>query len=290
MLFSIEDARKILSRTPFLMGMMAVMGVSFFLSSMFELSAKQLLTTMAITGGIGFATGMYFMYRVQSGARPTFLYMTYFTFMFLVLLSGGIVGLPGRVLGRSDLSWIAFAVHIFLMLISLVAGMYREAKALGMLNSKSASAWRSSLEQYIDYGNGRIDPAVRASLRAPKPSKKMSWMSGMTGYTGALAVNIYWLFEFYGGGGNNAAYFIAPLMTGIFFYLNLTGIGPCLLRLLLICKLEREAGHNFVTTDFEKIQELRRTFFLSRWLMKDYGSIKAVLPVRRSTARSGERK
>lgn len=52
--------------------------------------------------------------------------------------------------------------------------------------------------------------------------------------------------------------------------LNLKQFGPAFLRLLLVRRLEKEAGRPFVNADYEQIQELRRTFFLSRWLMRDY--------------------
>jgi hypothetical protein len=206
-----------------------------------------------------------------------------------ILLGGGVVAMPGWVLQRPELSWLAFYGHMLLLLISLIAGMYREAKALGMLDSQTAMAWRSTLEQYINYETGRIDPAVKISNLACEPSEK-GWVSAMKWFGGALGVNVYWLFEYYGGGGSNAAFFVAPIATGAFAYVDWKFIGPIILRLLLVRNLEKDTGRRFINADFAQIQELRRTFFLSRWLMKDYVSTKAVLPVRRSTVRSGKRK
>jgi hypothetical protein len=86
----------------------------------------------------------------------------------------------------------------------------------------------------------------------------------------AIGVNIPLLFQIYGGGRNNAIFLAVPLMTVTFTYINLKIFGPGLTRIFLLRKIEKEQGYRFQNADYEKIQELRRGFFLSRWLMKDY--------------------
>jgi hypothetical protein len=55
-------------------------------------------------------------------------------------------------------------------------------------------------------------------------------------------------------------------------YINIKTSGPQLAILYVLLKHEIKTKRRFVNADYEEIQNLRRTFFLSRWLMKDYQS------------------
>ncbi len=88
--------------------------------------------------------------------------------------------------------------------------------------------------------------------------------------TAAMGANIPILFQIYTGARNNVIFLAVPLIIGVFAYLSIKTLGPKIACLWLLRKYEKQTGRCFVNADYEKIQELRRTFFLSRWLMKDY--------------------
>lgn len=77
------------------------------------------------------------------------------------------------------------------------------------------------------------------------------------------------LFQIYTGNRQNAI-FLSPLSTLAMSYMVFKTIGPAHVRIFLLRKIEKEQGFRFQNADYEKIQELRRGFFLAKWLMKDY--------------------
>lgn len=85
-----------------------------------------------------------------------------------------------------------------------------------------------------------------------------------------MVVNIPLFFDIYFGSRNNLIFIVMPVMIGMFAYFGFKIIGPRIAKLCVLRQYEKQTGRCFVNTDYEKIQELRRTFFLSRWLMKDY--------------------
>jgi hypothetical protein len=63
------------------------------------------------------------------------------------------------------------------------------------------------------------------------------------------------------------------MFIAVFSYMNVKVVGPKIACLYLLRKYEKQTGRRFVNADYEKIQDLRRRFFLSRWLMKDYRAV-----------------
>ena len=60
------------------------------------------------------------------------------------------------------------------------------------------------------------------------------------------------------------------MVIGCASYINIAVMGPMLMRIVFLRKLEKEQGYRFANADYERIQELRRHFRFARWLMKDY--------------------
>lgn len=160
----------------------------------------------------------------------------------------------------------AFGVNTFCIAASVLGGMYREALRLELRKKGSPPPWKAKLAEYVDYSKHRIIPNKTNSIRTDGDS----WTRYGPLIIMAGPANFSLFFEYFGGGRNNGIFLVAPLLAGVFSYLNLKKFGPAFLRLLLVRSLEKEAGRPFVNADYEQIQELRRTFFLSRWLMKDY--------------------
>ena len=168
-------------------------------------------------------------------------------------------------MGRPDLVWLAFLAYAFCVLLSVSVGMHTEAQRIGWKGPQRSSMgwWREELDRHIDYAARRVSPSLTAQKPPRFPIKHPALILG-------AGVNIPLLFELYGGGRNNAVFLAALLATPAVMYMNVKTLGPTLLRLLLLSKLETEVGYRFQNADYEQIQELRRGFFLARWLMKDY--------------------
>jgi hypothetical protein len=121
----------------------------------------------------------------------------------------------------------------------------------------------------------RFSKQIDQSGRKFKPSlgEGSSTSGSVTSSFAILAIgvtNIPLMFELFTSSRNNVMFLAAPVLLGTCIYVNITSAGPQLLNCILIRKIEKHQGFRFINADFEKIQELRRSFFLARWLMKDY--------------------
>ncbi|MDY0096681.1 MAG: hypothetical protein RBT80_28610 [Candidatus Vecturithrix sp.] len=163
---------------------------------------------------------------------------------------------------RSDLRILALSVNVLFLACALLAGMYFEAKGLNFFGG--ANHWREEIDKYINYPKHEVSPSLTGDTANYREIKHPYILLGIG------IANVPLLFELYGGGKVNAIFLAAPGMTLILSYLNFRTIGPALTRLLLLRRIEKEVGYRFQNADYEQIQELRRGFFLARWLMKDY--------------------
>ncbi len=276
MLLSIENARKSLPNCWFTMSGMNVAAAALFFVPLFEdLPTRHLLILLGIAACTGLVTGLYLKYRSACGTATAFFGLFYFLLTLPFLFAGG--GAAGAVwmAGRPDLCWPAFYANAFFMALALLGGMYREAKNLEWWGTNTSDRWKSKLEKHIDYSKYQIIPGSVTTSSVGEDR----WTKYGPLILAAGPANFALLFELYGGGRNNTIFIAAPIMTGVLAYLNLRYLGPAYTRLLLLRKLEKESGRRFVNADLEQIQELRRTFFLSRWLMKDYKSSRPIQPI-----------
>ena len=179
---------------------------------------------------------------------------------------GGAAAAAVSIASQPELRWYAFTTNFFCMIISLMAGMYAEARILGYRDSDSSSPWQKNIERYVDYSKYQILAVL--PLSSAEEEKRLQSIRFSVIAVGTA--NIPLLFQIYLGGSGNAIFLVVPVLTGTFAYINIKNFGPGLLRLLLLKKIEKIHGRRFNNADLEQIQELRRTFFLSRWLMKDY--------------------
>jgi len=219
------------------------------------------LIVTAIGALLGLVQGLYVTFR----AKFTSLYSTvvplYIISQLEILFFGSIASETLLKAGRPDLRWFAFNTNALCMVLAFMIGMLVEARRLGVLTKEDG--WRREIEKCLNYSKRTVMPA--STENPGKINYNDAIWIGVIG-----AVNIPLLFQIYGGGRDNAIFLAAPLGIIAASYLNLKTIGPALLRILLLRKIEKEQGFRFQNADYEKIQELRRGFFLAHWLMKDY--------------------
>lgn len=271
MLLSIARARVALSLFWLSVAGTTAAALAMFLFPLFggQLPTVQMLLATVVAALIGLMLGSFLTYRSTFDSSYGVGVFVYWIILMELLAAGGAAALAAQVGGRPDLLWFAFVANAFCMVLSLLGGMYREAKALGWRLGDVSHPWRESLEKYIDYSKSQVRPELtNGATDQTSVIKSPMWIVAVG------ATNIPLLFELFAGGRNNAIFLVVPVLTGTLAYVNVKTIGPGLVRLLLLRKLEKAAGRRFVNADIEQIQDLRRGFFLSRWLMKDFAVAK----------------
>jgi len=144
---------------------------------------------------------------------------------------------------------------------TLLVSILLEAMRLKLLIGESR--WREEIEKYLDYSKRLVSPTLTTRAAMPTSINTICM-------TAAIGVNIPLMFQLLSGSRDNAIFLAAPLGMVTFAYINLKTFGPGITRIFLLRKIEKEQGYRFQNADYEKIQELRRGFFLAKWLMKDY--------------------
>ena len=256
----------VLAKSPIMISGFNMMAVAAFMFPTFSmLPARAILAIMVIVGLIGLPVGMYAKYRAAFATSFSCIYIPYFLFGVEFLFFGGGAVLAVVLAGRPDLKVFSLAMWGLSILMPLLAGIYRETRSLRLYEKDGGEFWQKTLGKYIDYRQFSISPHFSAEVTFSRSQFSNAILIIAVGST-----NIPLLFELYGGGRNNAIFLAIPLAVGTFAYLNFCKLGPWIVKLYLLRKLERSFGRRFINADYEQIQALRRTFFLSRWLMKDY--------------------
>jgi hypothetical protein len=267
MLLSIDKARKNLPNFWLGMGIFNTMALVLFLVPLFEnkIPAYPLLCAMAVVACVGFVVGAYVTFRSRCGSTAALLLFLYMLLTMEIMFAGGVAALAVSIAGRVDLRWLAFFTNAFCMVVTLLDGIYHEAKAIGWRRTSTSDRWKKGIEKYIDYSTYQISPSLTYSATENASAIKSPFWIVAVG-----SANIPLFFEYFAGGRSNAIFFAVLCLTGVFIYVNLKYWGRDLLRLLLLRKLEKSLGRRFVNADLEQIQQLRRGFFMARWLMKDF--------------------
>ncbi len=266
MLYSIRNAPFIISKSSLIYSSANALFFAIFFLVMYcdnpkNVPGKTLLILAFLGVVIGLIQGLYITYRSYFALHHSFIMSLHFTILIEILMIGSTVAFAFRLVGSPEFRWFAFNTNLVCVILTLLIGMYLESVRLEVW--RKTNRWREEIEKYIDYAKRQVDPALTT-----KPHKMdyrdIFWLAV------PLTANIPLLFELYGGGKVNAVFFAAPLGIITFSYINLKTFGPGLTRLLLLRKIEKEVGYRFQNADYEEIQEMRRGFFLAKWLMKDY--------------------
>lgn len=263
MLFSINFARKTIPNYWFAVSGLTAVVTFIFLYTIYRsvISLEYIFYSACVSMFIGFFIGMGCTFRFTFDSIFG-LWTIFYCLMMGFLFSCSTSVFVMDVAGRSDLRILALSVNVLSLVCALLTGMYFDAKRLNFFGE--TNHWREEINKYINYPKHEVSPSLTGDTANYKDFKHPYLIIGV------VVVNIPLLFELYGGGRANAIFLAAPGMTLILSYLNFKTIGPALTRLLLLRRIEKEVGYRFQNADYEQIQELRRGFFLARWLMKDY--------------------
>jgi hypothetical protein len=104
------------------------------------------------------------------------------------------------------------------------------------------------------------------------------------------AVNIPWLFRAQGITDAQLLPWALALLAAGVVWVAAAYVGPMLGKSLFLLALERAKGPRLVHEHFEDIQALRRSWWLSRWLMSRVPSLEAQVPPSGSQQNSRQRR
>lgn len=213
---------------------------------------------------LGFVAGAFVRYRSKFSISYALYGAIYFYALFALAFGGAAALMAADISGASEKRWAVFIIYELSIIFPLWFAVRKQLKNLDSCRGVSESEWKEKFKGVVNFDTYIVMPNQSA---APVPGSSplaSVWMWA------PVTVNVPLLFQIYTGSKNNAIFLAIPLLVGTFAYLSLKVIGPKIANLCVLRQYEKQTGRRFVSADYEKIQELRRTFFLSRWLMKDY--------------------
>jgi len=268
MLLSIQAARTSLSRLPLILGGNNTVALAVFLFVLFPgaVHVQANFTAVAFFAVTGFFVGSYLKYRSFLGSTCGLWAYLYLIFVMELMLSCAGSALVFASTSRVGWVWVAVGTNTLILLITLLAGMWREAKRLDFF-SRQPDLWKKKLAKYLDFSRCQVSPLLSSDfplMTKGQVVRSPIWIAAVG------SANIPLFFEIFAEGRISAVLWVAPLLSGFFSYLNLIAVGPGLFRIVLLRRLEKCQGRRFVNTDLVQIQELRRGFWMARWFMKDF--------------------
>ncbi|MBC7778339.1 MAG: hypothetical protein H7246_23105 [Phycisphaerae bacterium] len=269
MMYSIDDASLLLPKAWY-----ACSGGNLVMSGIFYVvmfngpnqrwSGDIFLIVVGLAVALGIILGLYVKYRTEFSPLYSIVIQHYFFILFDILFGGSVIAFAMTLSGRPDLRWFAFNANAACMVLTLVISIFLTARDMGVWDG--TNSWRQRIEKYIDYSKRQVSPTLTSDT---VNYKKIAYPHLIIG---AGIGTIPLLFQIFTGNRQNVMFFAAPLLTLTLTYMTFKTIGPAHVRIFLLRKIEKEQGYRFQNADYEKIQELRRGFFMARWLMKDYRS------------------
>jgi hypothetical protein len=270
MLYSIEDASLTLPGAWYMVigagGANALVSGMFYLvmfsgSNFDDVRVDIFLIVIGLAAVLGLVLGLYVKFRAEFSPVYSIVAQHYFIVSLGILIGGSCVALAMMIGGRPDLRWFAFIANAACIALTFVASILLTSRDMGVWDG--TNNWRQNIEKYIDYTKRQVSPKLTSDTVNYKKVQHPYLIIG------AGIGTIPLLFQIYTGNRQNAI-FLSPLSTLAMSYMAFKTFGPAHVRIFLLRKIEKEQGFRFQNADYEKIQELRRGFFLAKWLMKDY--------------------
>jgi hypothetical protein len=270
MLISAKTARDMLSNFPVAIACFAAIDSAALLyPAFYDQVDSWIINSMILTFSvIGLMIGVFVKYRSALSIYSSIFLSTYSTALFL-LLGCGIFSVSGAIDRKMDYGYIAMIANVISAVAFFLAGAMREAKT--KQGYQGTYLQDRDLENYIDFDRMEIDPKIRhakSKLNEGSSNKMSSVKIAMIG--SAVSANVMLVAQIFGLNYSHLIWAAALGMAFAIDYLNFKYFGPSAFRLHQLHKLQNKFSTKFKNSDFDEIQELRRTFFLSRWLMKDY--------------------
>ncbi|WP_207005619.1 hypothetical protein [Trinickia mobilis] len=267
MLTSFDGMRSLLPKSPIFFGGASVvfLGLPFGMIVKFnEMGGKGILVLTVITWSSGFIIGVLIKYRVMFSVKFALGMASYCIFLLLFWMGSAVALAFADIAGRhADRNPVLF-FYLISIALPLIFGVVNQLVKVNYFKSGRQDDWMRNLKIHVDFDRCIVFSKKNQNFEAPGELSARIWS------VGAMVTNIPLLFKIYTGSRNNMVFFLMPLMIGVSAYINVKSVGPHLAYLYMLRKYEKKTGRCFMNADYEEFQKLRRTFFLSRWLMKDY--------------------
>ena len=267
-MFSIETARQAIPRAALAAAGGSATSSALFLFSVFgerNYFNLNLLHISIFIGILGFFYGFYQQYRTNCGSTHAVFSVTLTFFIIEFAVLGGTIAMAVWIAGAPQLRILAVITAAITLLISIAFGMQREARKMKWWKTDTIAYAKDKFAKQIDYTHQTFKALPLEKIDGNSIWKTYGFMIVCVGIT-----NVPLMFQLFTGDRNNVIFLALPLLLSVFVYLNVKTVGRVLFNLILLRRLEASLGYRFINADYEEIQDLRRTFLLSRWLMKDY--------------------
>jgi hypothetical protein len=267
MLASFDIVRPIIAKAPLIFMWLNSFFLTMSAGVIFKLGMVKgmgIILVAIVTAIVGLVLGVLVKYRVDFSVKYSSSAIFYFFLVCPILFGGSFSLIFSEIAGAQDKQFVVLCFYLLSIVAPILFGVLDYLNKFKFRGGTQCGPWVKSLNGCVDFEKFIITPG---ELKNSVKSKSLSTVI----WTVAPAVtNIPLLFQIYTGSRNNAAFLAMPLRIGGFAYFSIKTLGPQIACLYLLRKYEKQTGRCFVNADYEKIQALRRTFFLSRWLMKDY--------------------
>lgn len=227
--------------------------------------ARAAVLAGTVVGVVLGATKAYTLYRSDYGSRHGAITVG-MVLLILVSLAGGVAAAATTMTGRPELGGWAMATAAVTIL-----GCTGWAAGREWLRLRAQGADGEWARGHVDLRAGTVRDATGGGMGAPpsRPWGSGASASGWIWVVGALMLNLPLLWR--SGGIDDLEvmpWLVATIIVSVSWF-GVTWIGPLAARTRFVMLLERQAGRRFVHADLAQLQALRRSWFLSRWLMKE---------------------
>ncbi len=267
MLMTLERAKLTIGQSIYLLPLAGAAIVFSFLAVASRFSPDWVANATTITACFLFifvALGTFVRYKAEFSVQYEINSVILGYISLAVVMGGAASLLAADISGATEERATAFVIYELSIFVPLWFGVRNQLMNLGFIGGKSTEDWKKIFKGVVDFDRYIVNPD-QSETPAPGRSPLASiWMWA------PITVNLPLLFQIYTGSRNNAIFLAVPLLVGTFAYLSLKVLGPKIANLYVLRQYEKQTNRRFINADYEQIQELRRTFFLSRWLMKDY--------------------
>jgi hypothetical protein len=256
----IDRTRSLLSNAPLILCFGTTVIVGLFLISANGFDGVRspwatFLNVFLFFGLMSYAVGIVIKYRSKISVKFAIGARFYGLVTLEFLAGGAVLFILQKIVGFGGSRITIMSIYIPTIIGSVAIAYFFKYRDL----KENGKSLEENLSGSVDFKN--------YTIATQEPETKFTPYQGIAV---ALGVNVPLLFYIFTGSRDNAIFLLVPLMAGLFVYLNMWKIGPELAILYLLRKHEIKTGRKFKNADYEEIQDLRRTFWLSRWLMKDY--------------------
>ena len=262
-----DSARLTLARLPLLYCAINAFCVTFAIAAFIpfsEMEKSDLLPSLIFMSITGLTFGILAKYRSNYSVSFS-LWATVYAACMLAIIFGGAMALAfSDVAGLHEIRLWILAFYLLSIIAPFAFGIFSRLRTKREARLKNEKEWRAEFGRSVDFDGLVIKSSDDEEAMQPGAMRSVIFSVII------LVANVPIFFDAYLESRNKMILIVLPVLVGIIAYFGAKKVGPRVANLLLLRQYEKQTGRLFVNADYEKIQELRRTFFLSRWLMKDY--------------------